>query len=71
MFTFINLKNMKRVANFPFPVESIGQVHFFQTAPNDDRYTRLEVTLRLSAEADLAVVAPVGEVVADEKDLVL
>ena len=54
MITLINLKDMKRVANFPFPVESIGQVHFFQTHPNDDRYTRLEVTLRLSAEADLA-----------------
>ena len=54
MFTLINLKNMMRVANFPFPVESIGQVHVFQTVPNDDRYTRLEVTLRLSSEADHA-----------------
>ncbi len=54
MLTLINLKNMKRVANFPFPVENVGQVHFFQTVPNDDRYTRLEVTLRLSAEADHA-----------------
>ena len=43
-----------RVANFPFSVESIGQVHFFQTRPNDERYTRLEVTLRLSSEADHA-----------------
>ena len=49
MLTLINLKNMMRVANFPFPVESVGQVHFFQTHPNDDRYTRLEVTLRLSS----------------------
>ncbi|MBE6371932.1 MAG: helix-turn-helix transcriptional regulator, partial [Lentisphaerae bacterium] len=54
MLTLINLKNMKRAANFPFPVESVGQVHFFQTVPNDDRYTRLEVTLRLSAEEDQA-----------------
>ena len=54
MLTLINLKNMKRVANFPFPVENVGQVHFFQTRPNDDNYTRLEVTLRLSAEEDHA-----------------
>ena len=54
MITLINLKDMKRVANFPFPVESVGQVHFYHTHPNDGRYTRLEVTLRLSAEEDQA-----------------
>ena len=63
MLTLINLKNMKRAANFPFPVESVGQVHFFQTLPNDDRYTRLEVTLRLSAEVDHACDIVDGEMV--------
>ena len=63
MLTLINLKNMMRVANFPFPVENVGQVHFFQTVPNDDHYTRLEVTLRLSAEADLACDVVDGEMI--------
>ena len=63
MLTLINLKNMMRVANFPFPVEYVGQVHFFQTRPNDDRYTRLEVTLRLSSEADHACDVVDGEMI--------
>ena len=54
MFTYIKIDERKRLSGFPYPVEVIGQIRIPQTDPATYDYTKLEVCLRLSGEADYA-----------------
>ena len=54
MFTYIKIDERKRLTDFPYPVEVIGQMRVPQTDPATYDYTKLEVCLRLSGEDDYA-----------------
>ena len=55
MYTHVCIEKMKRLAGFPYPVETIGQLHHLRTVPAFHLYTKLEVCLRLSGNDGYAV----------------